>query len=147
MISCVISAGKYFSKEGKLLGCMLRGRARALHGLWPNPITFETITFASGQVGKEEQGRGTAASFAEPVLLLSTLPPGLPSIPSSLPAGLRRDEARGRPPEQEPVHTSRFQPQDVSPLNSLTAKAFILEKTDLHPQLVLPCHRDFHTSG
>ena len=70
-----------------------------------------------------------------------------PSIPSSLPAGLRRDEARGRPPEQEPVHTSRFQPQDVSPLNSLTAKAFILEKTDLHPQLVLPCHQDFHTSG
>lgn len=80
----MISAGKYFSKEAKLLGAMLRGRARASHGPWPDPMALETTTFASGQAGEEEQGRGTAASFAKPVLLLSTLPPGLP--PSLLPA-------------------------------------------------------------
>lgn len=83
MIDCAISAGDYLTKEGKLLGAMLRGRARALHSLWPSPITLEMITLASGQAGKEEQGRGTVASFAMPLLVLSTLPPGLPP---SLPA-------------------------------------------------------------
>lgn len=119
MISCRISAGEFFSKEGKPLGALLHGRARALSIPWPSPIAFGANTFASGQGGRDEQGRGSAASFAQPGLFLCTLSPGLspsirPSIPPSLPAGLRQAEARGQPLEQEPAHTSSFQPRDVS---------------------------------
>lgn len=143
------SAGKFFSKEGKAFGALLHGRARALCIPRPSPIAFEANTFASGQGGRGEQGRGTAASFAKPGLFLCTLPLGLSaSIPPSIPP-CGSEASRGTWPASGAGASAhqQFSASGCFPLNSLTAKAFILEKTGLHPRLVRPCCWDLHTSG
>lgn len=93
MITCVISAGKFFSKEGKPFSALLHGRARALCIPWPSPMAFEAITFPGLWAGRQGQGRagqglcrqlckaGLVPLYPSP----GTLPPSIrPSIPHSL---------------------------------------------------------------